>query len=218
MNVERTNPVFISSTTELSEKLDHFGNWLFISTTVYRTSEYNRYLNFSMWSAYAMASQVVPAMYAISNRKVFVLSEKYLVSNIPEDTANKWSGWQLSLGLSTLLELRIGFKKDEHKLFMKKMLELIDTPHPGDALYSIIKSINYNIDLIDDYHIYIFKQLILRAFEFRIKKLKKLYQYYVCLFLLKNKGLLKLVWKRIPTINKGVRDALPFYLFKREYQ
>ncbi len=215
LDIERPSPIFISSTKELSEKLDHFGNWLFISTTVYKTHEYRRYLNYAMFSAYAMASQLVPAMHAISKHKVFVLSEKYIVTNIPEDSNKKWSNYQLSLGLSSLLETNIGFKQNEYKSFGEKLAPMLDYVLPGDTLFSIVKSVNYKIDLIDKYHIYIFKQLIKRGFEFRSRKAFLLWQYHVSLFFLKNKGVLKMALKYVPKLRNGVDAAPSFNLFKR---
>ncbi len=77
--VERKSSVTISSTKELAEKLDFFGNWLFISTSIYKTDEYLKHIRYQAWGAYSMASQLVPPMMAISNNKTFVLSDKYIV-------------------------------------------------------------------------------------------------------------------------------------------
>lgn len=215
LDIARPSPVFITSTKDLSEKLDHFGNWLFISTTVYDTKAYCKYLNFSMFSAYAMCSQIIPAMHAISHQKVFILSEKYIVTNVPEASNKKWSNYQLNLGLPSVLETSIGFKKKEYKSFGSKLEPMLSYVLPGDTLFSIIKSVNYNVDLIDDYHVFIFKHLIMSGFEFRKRKLFLLSQYYLSLFFLKNKWALKLAMQYTSRLKKGVDLAPSFSLFKR---
>lgn len=211
---ERTKPVTISSASELANKLDHFGNWLFISTSVYKTEEYLKHIRYQAWGAYSMASQLVAPMVAVSKNKTFVLSEKYIVTNIRQDANDKWSDFQLALSLPTLIEAPVGFKKDEFLQFGKKLETWLGL-YPGDALYTILKSVDYNIDLIDNYHIYIFSQLFRRSFPFRAKKLQQLLQYYQCLFLLKNKALLKLLFKLIPKMKEKSEEKGPFKLFTR---
>ena len=212
--VERKSPVTISSTAELAEKLDFFGNWLFISTSVYKTEEYLKHVRFQMWGAYSMASQLVAPMVAISKNKTLVLSEKYIVSNVPVADRNaKWSDFQISLSLTTLLEANVGFKDDDYYKFGKKLkyqFVLI-----GEIVYSILKSVNFNIDLIDDYHIYIYKQIYNRTIEFRDNRFKQSIIFYSWLFFLRNKVLLKVFWKLVPHIRKRAKDSLFFYLFKR---
>jgi hypothetical protein len=213
----RAKPVTISSTSELASKLDHFGNWLFISTSVYKTEEYLKHLRYQVWGAYSMASQLVPPMVAISQNKTFVLSEKYIVTNIQaeeDDPGGKWSNVQLALSLSTLLEAPVGFKKDEFIQFGRKLATWIGL-YPGDALYIIVRSVNYNIDLIDDYHIYLFSQLFSRTILFRDRKVIQYMQYYQCLFLLKNKGIFKLVYRFNSKIRKKSEEKAPFSLFRR---
>ncbi len=215
--VKRMSAVTINSTKELAYKLDSFGNWLFISTSVYKTKEYLKYIYMAGWGAYSMASQVVPAMIAISKNKVFVLSEKYIVTNIPvEDVSLKWSDYQLALSLSSLLEAPVGFKGDEYKAFAKKLDIHFNCIYPGDIVYCILKSVNYKIDLIDNYHIYIYKQLIEKTFEFRTaRRLTQVSQYYIGLFLLRNRRLLKILWSLIPGIKRKSEQSIPFHLFKR---
>lgn len=215
--VKRLSPVTISSIRELSYKLDSFGNWLFISTSVYKTKEYLKYVHMAGWGAYSMASQVVPAMMAISKNKIFVLSEKYIVTNVPvEDVNAKWSDYQLALSLSSLLEAPVGFKGDEYKAFGQKLDMHFNCIYPGDIVYCILKSVNYNIDLIDNYHIYIYRQLIEKTFEFRTaRKFTQVSQYYMGLFLLRNRSLLKVLWSLIPAIKRKSAQSIPFHLFKR---
>lgn len=215
--VKRLSPVKISSTRKLAYDLDSFGNWLFISTSVYKTEEYLKYLYLSGWGAYSMASQVIPAMMAISKDKVLVLSEKYIVTNIPaEDVTIKWSDYQLALSLSSLLEAPVGFKGDEYKAFGKKLDMHFNCIYPGDIVYCILKSVNYNIDLIDNYHIYIYKQLVVKTFEFRnARRLTQVSQYYIGLFLLRKKSLLKVLWSISPGIKRKSAQSIPFHLFRR---
>jgi abequosyltransferase len=212
--VERTSAVTISNTRELSEKLDYFGNWLFISTSVYKTEEYRKYIRYQAWGAYSMASQLVPPMMAISNNKTLVLSEKYIVSNIPVQDANAtWSDFQISLSITSLLEANIGFTKDEYKRFGEKLQQQF--VKLGEIVYSIIKSVNSNIDLIDDYHIYLYKQIFYRTIEFRDNKLKQKIIFYGWLFFLRNKFLLKALWLFVPHIRKRAKNSIFFHLFKR---
>jgi glycosyltransferase involved in cell wall biosynthesis len=216
-NKQRVTPVTINSTKELAYKLDSFGNWLFISTSVYKTKEYLKYIYMAGWGAYSMASQVVPAMMAISKNKVFVLSDKYIVTNIPvEDVNTKWSDYQLALSLSSLLEAPVGFRGDEYKAFGQKLDMHFNCIYPGDIVYCILKSVNYNIDLIDNYHVYIYRQLIEKTFEFRTaRRFTQLSQYYIGLFLLKNKGVLKALSSFMPGIKTKASQSVPFHLFKR---
>lgn len=211
---ERKFPVTICNIDELSEKLDYFGNWLFISTTVYKTEEYLKHLRYQMWGAYSMASQLVAPMVAISKNKTFVLSDKYIVSNIPQDLNNKWSDFQISLSLTSLLEANIGFNKDQYKKFGEKLKYQFVLL--GEIIYSILKSVNYNIDLIDNYHIYLYKQIYKRTIEFRDNKLKQKIIFYSWLFFLENKFLLKILWKSTPHIRKRAQNSIFYGLFKRE--
>jgi hypothetical protein len=160
-----------------------------------------------------MASQLVPPMLAISNNKTLVLSEKYIVSNIPQDLDNKWSDFQISLSITSLLEAPIGFTKDDYKKFGKKLKQQFVLL--GEIVYSILKSVNFNIDLIDDYHIYIYKQIFNRTIEFRENKQKQKLIFYGWLFFLKNKFLLKLLWRFVPHIRKRAKNSIFFHLFKR---
>ena len=216
-NKKRVSPVKISSTRELAYNLDSFGNWLFISTSVYKTKEYLKYIFMAGWGAYSMASQVVPAMMAISKNKVFVLSEKYIVTNIPVDDVNtKWSDYQLALSLSSLLEAPVGFKGDEYKAFGQKLDMHFNCIYPGDIVYCILKSVNHNIDLIDDYHIYIYRQLIEKTWEFRTaRRFTQVSQFYIGLFLLRNKSLLKVIWSLFASVKRKSAESIPFHLFKR---
>lgn len=211
--VERRTAVTISSTAQLAEKLDFFGNWLFISTSVYKTEEYLKHIRYQAWGAYSMASQLVPPMLAISNNKTLVLSEKYIVSNIPQDLDKKWSDFQISLSITSLLEAPIGFTKDDYRKFGKKLKQQFVLL--GEIIYSILKSVNFNIDLIDDYHIYIYRQIYNRTIEFRDNKLKQKLIFYSWLFFLKNKFLLKLLWRFVPHLRKRAKNSIFFHLFKR---
>ncbi len=211
--VERKSAVTISSTAQLAEKLDFFGNWLFISTSIYKTEEYLKHIRYQAWGAYSMASQLVPPMLAISNNKTLVLSEKYIVSNIPQDLDKKWSDFQISLSITGLLEAPVGFTKDDYKKFGKKLKQQFVLL--GEVVYSILKSVNINIDLVDDYHIYIYKQTFNRTIEFRDNKLKQKLIFYGWLFFLKNKFFLKLLWRFVPHIRKRAKDSIFFHLFKR---
>ena len=161
-----------------------------------------------------MSSQIIPAMIAISQHKVFVLSEKYIVENIPlEDFNEKWSDINMSLSITMLLESPVGFKKDEYKAFGKKFWQqFLLFP---DILYRTLKSVNYNIDSIDNYHVYICRQIFYRTFEFRDNKLKQFIYYYVCLFLLKNKLFLKLLWRFVPYVRNKAQTAIRYDLAKR---
>ncbi len=212
--VERTSAVTISSTAELAEKLDYFGNWLFISTSIYKTDEYLKHIRYQAWGAYSMASQLVPPMIAISNNKTLVLSEKYIVSNIPvQDLNKKWSDFQISLSIITLLEANVGFNKVDYKRFGKKLKHQFVLL--GEIIYSILKSVNFNIDLIDDYHIYLYKQMFYRTIEFRDNKLKQKIIFYGWLFFLRNKFLLKALWLFVPHLRKRAKNSIFFHLFKR---
>lgn len=211
---ERKSAVTISSPAELAEKLDYFGNWLFISTSIYKTEEYLKHIRYQAWGAYSMASQLVPPMMAISNNKTLVLSEKYIVSNIPvQDVNQKWSDFQISLSITSLLEANVGFAKDEYKKFGKKLKHQFVLI--GEIVYSILKSVNCNIDLIDDYHIYLYKQIYKRTIEFRDNKLKQKLIFYGWLFFLRNRLLLKGFWLLVPHIRKRAKDSIIFNLFKR---
>lgn len=210
---ERKAAVIIRGTKELAEKLDYFGNWLFISTSVYKTEEYLKHIRYQAWGAYSMASQLVPPMIAISNNKTFILSEKYIVSNVPQDLDKKWSDFQISLSITTLLEAPVGFTKDDYKKFGRKLKHQF--VFLGEVIYSIIKSVNFNIDLIDDYHIHIFSQIYNRTIEFRDNKIKQKLIFYGWLFFLKNKFLLKALWIFVPHLRKRAKNSIFFHLFAR---
>lgn len=210
--IKRQSPIFISSISDLSTKLDNFGNWSFISTSIYRTEAFVKNLQYAAWGTYAMSSQLIPTMKAISTGKTFVLSEKYIVTHIP---ALVWSDYQFALGLSSLLEAPVGFKKDEYKSFAKTLAVHFNFMYPADAFYTVLKSVNFDIDLIDDYHVYIFGQLIMKTFEFRQEKFLQWYQYQVCRFLLKNKTALKGLLRAVPKVKRKAEEKVPFYLFKR---
>lgn len=211
--VERKGAVTIRGTRELAEKLDFFGNWLFISTSVYKTEEYLKHIRYQAWGAYSMASQLVPPMIAISNNKTFVLSDKYIVSNIPQDLDKKWSDFQISLSITTLLEAPVGFTNNDYKQFGKKLKYQFVLL--GEIVYSIIKSVNFNLDSIDDYHIYVYRQIYNRTIEFRDNKLRQRLIFYGWLFFLENKFLLKLLWRFVPHIRKRAKNSIFFHLFKR---
>lgn len=215
---ERKSPVFLENINDFVYKLDSFGNCETLSTSVYKTEEYSKYLYYASWGTYSMASQFVPAIMSISKNKVLVLSEKYIVTYIRGEDEHAWSDFQLALGISSLLELPIGLKKDEYKAFGRMTSLHFDFIFPITILYSILKSINFNIDNIDNYHIYIFKILSLKGFEFRTKKIRKLCHYIVCLFLLKNKSLLKLLLRLQPGFKEKAYKTFKvqeFRLFKR---
>lgn len=213
-HVKREAPVTISNTLELAEKLDFFGNWLFISTSVYKTEEYLKHIRYQAWGSYSMASQLVPPMVAISNNKTLVLSEKYIVSNIPVENINeKWSDFQICLSITTLIEANVGFKDDCYKRFGQKLKHQF--VRFGDIVYSIIKSVDNNIDLIDHYHIYLFKQFYYRTIEFRDRKFKEKALFRIWLTFLENKFILKTFFNYMPRVKRRAHEAVAFHLFKR---
>ncbi|HEX8332438.1 MAG TPA: glycosyltransferase, partial [Segetibacter sp.] len=209
----RTKPVIINNKTELIEKLDHFWNWVFISTSIYKTEEYVKYLRYTAWGAYSMVSQLLPAIMAIhKNNKVFILSDTLIVNNLYGE-APAWSRLQLNLGLTSILELPINFEREEYLAFGKKFsVEFV--PVRSVFLY-LLKSINWNIDLIDKYHIYIFKQLFYRSYEFRYDRYKEYIKFHLLLFLLYNKLLIKLLIKFLPVLKRRGDNLRPFFLFER---
>jgi glycosyltransferase involved in cell wall biosynthesis len=214
--VERETPTLINSTSELVEKLDFFGNMLFISTSVYRTEEYIKYLSSSIWAAYSMASQVVPTLMAVNNKKVLVLSEKHLVDHVHvNDPKEKWSDIQITLCLSTLLDANIGLKENEYlKLgqhFNTRLFSAIST-----VFFTIVKSVQFDLTLIDGYHRYIFRQIYYRTYIFRPNKIKDFLYFHTGDFLLKNIFLLKLLMKIFPDVVTKMTDPLiPYKLFVR---
>ena len=214
--IERASPITITSIKDLSEKIDDFGNWSFISTSIYKTSVFNKYLYTAMWGSYGMSSQLIPTMKAISQGYTFILSEKYLVTNVPIlNPASNWSIYQFALSLSSILEANVNFKKDEYKSFGSKLDVHFSCIWPADVMYTILNSINNRIELLDNYHIYIYKQLILKTWEFRTKKTQQRKQYYICLFLLKNPSVFKILIRVIPKIERKAKQFTPFYLFER---
>jgi glycosyltransferase involved in cell wall biosynthesis len=216
VEAERQSPVFIRSTHELAHKLDSFGNWLFISSTVYKTKAYQKHLHKAAWGTYAMASQLVPAMMAINEGKLFVLSEKHTVDTIRiTDLTEKWSDYQLAMGISTLLEAPVGFKNDDYYVFGKKLSYHFSYIWPVSIVYTILKSVDFNIDLIDDYHVYIYKQMFLKTLDFRKPKVRQYRQYLTYLPFLKNRKLFKLLYKMRPGMRQHAEKETPFYLFKR---
>ncbi len=191
---ERNKPILISNTHEMANNLDFFGNWLFISTAVYKTQEYFKYIQFATWGAYSMASQIVPAMLAISNNKTFVLSEKTIANNIPlDDVDERWSAVKLSMVITSLLEAPVKFNKD-YMAFGKKLAVQQLVPI-GAPAYVIIKSVNDDLSLIDDYHLYLYKQFYYRSIDFRKNKFKVFLMFRVWYFLLKHTSILALIMK-----------------------
>jgi glycosyltransferase involved in cell wall biosynthesis len=192
--VERSQPILINNINDLSNKLDFFGNWLFMSTNVYKTREYFQYLRFAFWGAYTMASQLVPPMVAISKNKAFILSEKTVVNNTPPENLDEvWSGVKLSFVITILLEAPVNFK-DNYMAFGRKLaVQQIATV--SAPVYAMLKSINNDVSLIDNYHIYVFKQHFYRTVEFRPNKFKSFLNFWFWLFILKNKSILRL-WMR----------------------
>lgn len=215
VEVERNAPCLLKSLDDFLYKLDSFGNCETLSTSVYKTEEYSKFLRYAAWASYSMASQFVPAIMALSQNKVLVLSEKYIVNYVRGVDDHAWSDYQLALGITSLLELPIGLKKEQYKAFGKMTNRHFDFIWPISVLYCILNSVNGNINLIDNYHIYIYKELVLKGFEFRTQKLSKLIQYYTCLFFLRNKAMLKLLLKLRPGIKTRALLVPPFNLFKR---
>ncbi|WP_295768803.1 glycosyltransferase family 2 protein [uncultured Mucilaginibacter sp.] len=213
--VERTVPIIVDSTASLVSKMDFFGNWLFLSTSVYHTQSYLKYIRYAYWSAYSMASQISPALVAISNNKVFVFSEKYIVTNKPiYDVEQKWSNVKITLTLTSLLELPLNWSNKEYLTFGIKMNTLFVTfTH---ILVSILKSVKLNVDLIDEYHLYILNQIYSRTIEFRSNRTKEKVMYNIVKRLLKNKALLKLALRTNAMQKKAhSKDVASFNLFIR---
>jgi glycosyltransferase involved in cell wall biosynthesis len=214
--VKRSTSVLIQSTTDLVEKLDFFGNLLFISTSIYRTDEYRKNLRHTAWGAYSMASQVVPVLLAVSNNKVLVLSDKHLVDHVHvEDIKDKWSDVQITLSLSTILETPIGLKKNHHLKLGKHFNTNLYISIPN-AFFTILKTVNFNVDLIDDYHVYLFRQIFYRTVDIRPDRVKNYLYYYLILFLLETRFTLKLLLNLFPGWFKSKAAPLaPFHLFSR---
>ncbi len=214
--IERKNPVIINSTTDLVNKLDFFGNLLFISTSVYRVEEYLKNISFAMWGAYSMASQVVSTLLAVRNNKVLVLSEIHLVDhvNLP-DAQEKWSHIQITLGLSTILDANIGLKENEYlKLGRHFNINLFSTI--PSVFFTILKSVNCRFENIDNYHVYIFKQIYYRTSDLRINKFRNFFYFHISKFLLNNVFILKLFINLFPRFFKRKINAyIPFKLFVR---
>ena len=210
---DRTKSVTINNKKELIEKLDHFWNWVFISTTIYKTDEYLKNLRFTSVGAYSMVSQLYPAMISICNsNKVFVLSNTYIVDN-QNGIKPAWSRLQLNLALTSILELPVKFKSNEHLDFGRKLsAEFIPL---GAVFVALLKSINWDVDLIDKYHIYIFKQLYTRTYQFRDNRFVESIKYRFGLLLLYNKVLTKILIKNVPWFKKKAEDIQPFFLFER---
>jgi hypothetical protein len=199
---------------DLGDKLDHFGNWLFISACVYKTKEYLKYLNYSAYGAYAFASQLVAPIFAISNNKTLILSEKYIVTNVEaEDTSQRWSDVPITLAVLSLLELPVGFKKQEYLAFGKRMS--IQFVTFTDLLCTVIKSLDYNLGKIDEYHFYIIQQIYCRTQQFRAKKFIAAVSYRVVLFLLHAKPMLELLIKTSKGFRNRIEATRSFVLFKR---
>jgi glycosyltransferase involved in cell wall biosynthesis len=213
--VKRDKPIIISNTREMANKLDFFGNWLFISTAVYNTKEYFKHIRFATWGAYSMVSQIVPAMVAISNNKTFVLSEKTIADNGGvDDVDHSWSSVHLSMVITTLLEAPVNFNED-YKAFGKKLAVQQLVPIGGPA-YTIIKSVNDNLSLIDDYHLYLYKQFYYRSIDFRKQKFKALIMFRAWYFLLKHPAILALVMKLFKSKFDIAKKAFGrFHLFVR---
>jgi glycosyltransferase involved in cell wall biosynthesis len=213
----RSKPVVLNSISDFVTRLDDFGALLFLSAGVYKVKTYLQYIRLVTWGGYTMASQLIPAMMAISKGSAFILSEKYIVTNVPEPDHDKgWSPVQLALGLSAILEAPVGYKGNEYKEFGLRIAAHFNCLYPLDAMFIIIRSLNNNIDKIDNYHIYLFNQVILKTFEFRDRKVNQRIQYYMALSLLKNKSVLKLLFKLYPKLWQRTARVAPFSLFRRD--
>ncbi|HXH99812.1 MAG TPA: glycosyltransferase family 2 protein [Sphingobacteriaceae bacterium] len=216
IETDRKEPILIKNTSDLAYKMDAIGNFETISTTIYRTQEYINFIHYASWGAYMMASQIIPAIMAISVNKVLILSEKYIVDiERPENPLERWSEYQFALSISSILEAPIGLKKEEYKALGKKLSLHFDFIWPLSILYTILKSVGYKVELIDNYHIYIYKQLMFKTFEFRTNKIHQLYQFYICLFFLKYKNMLKLLIRIRPGIKNRAERSVPYKLFIR---
>ena len=212
--VPRQHPIEISSTADLANKLDWFGNWFFISTSVYNVSAYIKHLRFAYWGAYSMASQIMPAMMAISHHKKLVLSEKYIVTNVKASEEDQWSHMQVSLTLPAILELPMRYTEDEFIKIGKKLnVQFVSFPH---ALFCLLRTLNLNALLIDKYHIYLLRELYAKTFMFRKNKMKQNLLYAAVMFLVKNPSILQLLLKSHAFRKRVDRSVyIKFSLFNR---
>ena len=213
--VDRTQTILISSIDELGEKLDFFGNWVFISTNVYDTQEYLKHIRYATYTAYSMASQVVPPMIAISQNKTFILSKEYIVRNQPlEDVNERWSDIKLNMVLTSILETPVGFG-DNFLKFGKKLGELFIGM--GAPMFSIIKSVDGNLSLIDSYHLYLYDQIYYRTYYFRKSRLKAMVAFHSCKLLLRNKLLMRIAMTLFKsTFDRRINGITKFKLFIRK--
>lgn len=209
---DRQETVSAGNIDDLLEKIDNFENLLLLSASVYKRSEYIKNIRHGFWGAYSMSSTIVPALIALSNGKSWVLSKHKIVHNVPVERENKWPDARFALGLSSLLEAPIKLSKDRYKRLGKFFFYNVES-FPRTAC-DIIKAVDYDVDLIDDYHIYLYNKIYKTSFQFRRNKGKQ-YVLYICWYiLLKNKWALKLLL-RSSMLKNYISTSSMFNIFKR---
>jgi glycosyltransferase involved in cell wall biosynthesis len=214
--VARDTAIVISSISDIAHKLDFFGNWFFISASVYNTEEYLKHIRFAYWGAYSMASQIIPAVVAISQGKKFILSEKYTVTNLKATEEEQWSHVQVSLTLPELLELPIYYTEKEFLAIGEKLsVQFVSYPH---AFFCMLRSLKMNPLLIDRYHIFLLRQLHAKTFTFKKNKVKQYLTYQAILFLAKNRKLTDMILKSSSRIRNRIdrSNYVKFKLFERK--
>ncbi|MDN3582819.1 glycosyltransferase family 2 protein [Mucilaginibacter flavus] len=208
----RTETTVAVGMGDFLSKIDNFENFLFLSTSVYKCDEYIKNIRYGYWGAYTMASQNIPCLVGLSNGKKLIISKYKIVINILDDRTEKWPDAQQALGLSALLEAPLNLTGLEYEKFGKFLFASIET-FPR-ILCDIILGVKFNVDKIDDYHIYLYKKIYKTSFQFRRNKPKQYLAYKACYLLLVCKPLLKLVLKS-EAIRKSVLTSSKFNIFVR---
>lgn len=109
--------------------IDHFGNFLLISSNIYRTSAMKESLRIGYIYSYSHAVLLAMLFNAVREDQLVVFRCEALVSfNQLSTNEEKWSSISLMLGISILLELPIEFSKSGFASLEKHILTMALPP------------------------------------------------------------------------------------------
>jgi len=120
--IKRTKVEIVKGQNQFLEKMDYFGDFLFISYNIYNAKKIQDFLKFGVHYCFSDAPHFVSLLMALQNNEICVLSNKVIVKNDGGNTPKDSLGNVLNYvkGFSILYNLPLG--KTNKKKLMRKVL------------------------------------------------------------------------------------------------
>jgi glycosyltransferase involved in cell wall biosynthesis len=193
----RNQDLYSIGLEDFASKMDNFSLVLFISTSIFNVKKIKPYLSFSYNYSYSLAPHLISTFIALREKNyVTIFSKEKIVTYQPvSDKSQKWSYFNLFLGVTTLFEI---FEKIDDKIMLPFSKKITSHLRINKILFHYVMMYYHENSFMRKY---VFNQIVFRNLQYLPNKSLRFYLKVSIWLLIINSDFLTALYFKYNTIN-----------------